>query len=127
LTPPPSRNRVKSIQLLCSSGEAKPIKLLCRPEMGNIRWGKFLSNSLSILYYQYQSGNNFICINTLLSISIRKQLYLYQYFTININPETTLSVSILYNQYKSGNNFICINTLLSISIRKQLYHNTGLT
>ena len=62
-------------------------------------------------------GHGFICINTLLSISILDtalsvsilyypyqswpQLYLYQYFTIHINP---------------GHSFICINTLLSISI-----------
>ena len=73
--------------------------------------------SVSILYFQCQSGHNFICINTLLSISTRTRLYLYQYFTFNINPDTTLSVSILYFQYQPGHNFICINTLLSISIR----------
>ena len=42
--------------------------------------------SVSILYYSYQSWT---------------RLYLYQYFTIHINP---------------GHGFICINTLLSISI-----------
>jgi len=50
--------------------------------------------SVSILYYQCQSGQDFICINTLLSMSIRTRLYLYQYFTINVNPDTTLSVSV---------------------------------
>ena len=66
--------------------------------------------SISVPYYQCQSGHNFICINSLLSMSIRTQLYLYQFLTINVNPDTTLFLSVPYYQYQSGHNFICINS-----------------
>jgi len=60
--------------------------------------------SSTILHYQCQSEHefNFIWINTLLSMSIRTQLYLYQFFTINVNPDTILSVPIpnLYLSFK---------------------------
>ena len=77
--------------------------------------------SSTIVQYQRQFGLNFICISTLLSMSIKTPLYLYQYFTINVNQDTTLSVPVLYNQCQLGHNFICTSTLLSMSIRTQLY------
>jgi len=54
-------------------------------------------------------------------MSIRTQLYLYQYFTIIVNSDSILSVPILYYQCQFWHNFICTSTLLSLWIRTQLY------
>ena len=69
-------------------------------------------------------------------MSIRTQSYLYQYFTINVNSDTTLSVPVLYYhcnsdttlsvpkryyQCQSRHHFICTSTLLSMSIQTPLY------
>ena len=60
----------------------------------------------TILYINFytlcQSGHDFFCVNSLLSMLIWTQLYLYQFLTINVNLDTILSVPIpnLYLSFK---------------------------